>query len=123
MSKKKEKGMLFNNLEVATNAKAHFLSLCKMYEHMGKLFAVQSKAMTHPKFKQTPVPQTHCRVLEQYKEMGEEMISIGTYLDFMPGKRVLRPEEPEAKKVSIEVEKTFVSNIKPLKKEEEKEKL
>lgn len=115
---KKEKGLPYNNLEVVTNTKEHFLSLCKMYEYMGKIFAIQSKALKHPVFKSTPVPLTHSRLIEQYQEIGEELKSIGTCLDLMPGKNVLKPEEKKVEKV--DVEKTFVSNIKSKKKKEEK---
>ena len=113
MSKKKKKGLPYNNLVVVTEAKKHFLSLCAMLERMGKLFVIQAKAISHPQFSLTPVPRTQGRMLTQYREILEEMKNIGTYLDFMPGKNVMKSEEPEEKEVDVEVEKTFVSNIEP----------
>jgi hypothetical protein len=110
MAEKNKKGLPYNNLEALRDAKEHFLSLCKMYERMGKLFALQSKAMTHPIFKTSTVPQVHGRLLEQYQEVGEELKNLGTYLDLCGGKPVLKKEEPE--------KKTFVSNIKPPEDEE-----
>lgn len=114
-----KKGKPFNNLEVVTNCKEHFLDLCKQYEHMGKLFSLQSKAMSHPMFSPTSFPQIHDRIVEQYKEIGEELKNIGTYLDLMPGKKIMKKEgdtrtsQVEEKMKKTQKEKTFVSNIKP----------
>ena len=122
-----KKGMQFNNMEVVTNAKEHFVALCKMYEHMGSLFKLEAKALTHPVFTTTMLPETHKRILEQYYEIGEEMKNLGTYLDLMGGKKVLKPEgDPRKSQVEIEMdkkgqtkeggnEKIFVSNIQPSK--------
>jgi len=114
------KGLPYNNLEVTTNAKEHFLFLCNMYENMGKLIKLQSQTVSHPSFSKTTAPAILVNMTQQHHEMGEELKNIGAYLDLMPGKNVLRPEEPEGKEVEVEVEKEppmmsgdFVSNIQP----------
>jgi len=129
MSKRKKAGTPFNNLQALAECKEHFMSLCKMYDHMGKLFALQARAMTHPMVKRTSIPQTQLRIVEQFNEVGEEMKNIGAFLDLLGGKPVMKAEEPEAKKVDVKVEEEsekkkktkkeeYVSNIAPEKKEE-----
>jgi len=141
MGTKKKKGMAFNNLELSTETKEQFRTLCAQYEQMGKLFSLQSKAMTHPMFSKSTVPEVHNRILMQYMEMGEALKNIGTCLDMMPGKNVLKEDKismEELKSIDIDTRKkelkkmedlsrtkegeggkTFVSNIKP---EEKKDK-
>jgi len=114
MSKEKKKGMMVNNLEVVSVAKEHFLSLCLMYEQMGNMHKLMSKAITHPMFSKTTIPVIEQDILFQYSEMGEELKNIGAALDLMPGKKVMKPEpEPEPD------ENEFVNNIEPEKKHEE----
>jgi len=117
--KDRKHGLPYNNLEVFTNAKGHFLSLCEMYEHMGKLINLQAQNLRHAKFSKTTAPTIGLKMTEQYNEMGEELKNIGAYLDLMPGKNVLLPEEPEGKDIDVEVEnEVFVSNIEPEGKDE-----
>ena len=130
MGSKNQVGMPYNKLEVLTDAKEHFLSLCKMYEHMGKLFKIHSKELSHPMFVRTSVPQTNGRLLDQFYEIGEEMKNIGILLDMAGGKPVMKAEEspipiptPEekpdvkkaAKKKKAPKKETFVDNIAPKK--------
>ena len=119
MIAKRKTVLPFNNLEAITNCKEHFLSLCKMYEHLGKLLALQFKALTHPMFAKSVVHQTQARMAEQYNEIGEELKNVGTYLDLTGGKSVMKAEESEPKKKTIKKKKdTYVSNIAPPKKKE-----
>ena len=111
-----KKGLPYNNLELVANCKEHFLTLCKMYEHMGILHKLQAKAMKHPLIARSTVPQTQGRIVEQYQEMGEEMKNIGELLDLMGGKPVMRAEEPQPQ--STDDGKTFVSNTEPPKEDE-----
>jgi len=126
-SKKKKGGMAFNNLELATETKEQFITLCAQYEYMGNLFKLQGKALVHPMFSKTTVPEVQKRILQQYQEMGEALKNIGTCLDLMPGKNVLKPEgDPRKSQLEKDMElgrthegedpienKTFVSNISP----------
>ena len=129
MSKKKTQGGLpYNKLEALAECKRHFLSLCQMYDYMGKLFSLQTRMFKHPMIARTAIPQSQARILEQYQEIGEEMKSVGTLLDLLGGKAVMKAEEPKTKKVEVEEEfekekkakkeEKFISNIAPEKKEE-----
>lgn len=106
----KKQGLPFNNLEALRECKEHFLSLCVMYDHMGKLFQVHAKELSHPQFSRTSLPQTHQRILDQFHEIGEEMKNVGTILDLMGGNPVMKPEEPEKEEPKKEV---YVDNIAP----------
>lgn len=134
--KKKAKAELSGQKLVAlTQGKYHFLSLCNMYSRLGHLFTRLTKAAKHSLFAKSPLPleQTIETLLNQYQEMGEEMKTIGTYLDMMGGEPVMKaadeeeskgsyippknqiPLPPPKKKESVEneEEKGFVSNISP----------
>lgn len=117
--KKKQKGSPVNNLEVVTECKEHFLALCLQYDCMGRQFAGIAKVVGHPQFKTTVLPVEFHKILSQYQEMGQEMKNIGTLLDFMSGKKVMKAEEPEKEPKD---EGTFVNNIEPEDDEDEKKK-
>ncbi len=107
---KKKPVLPYNNLEVCTNAKGHFRSLCTMYERVGELLAAQSRSLDQ-KIRAVDSPSSQdvlLRIIQQNQEIGEELKNLGAYLDLMPGKNVLLPEESEQK---------FVSNIEPEKKD------
>ena len=131
--KKKAKAELSGKKLVALNqAKSHFMNLILMYERMATLFKIAAKSATHPLIKKTPLPQGLANLVTQHHEMGEELKSVGNYLDMMGGEPSMRkPEEKkqeeidkmreeekvkdeEEKKESEEVKKEeFVSNIQP----------
>jgi len=102
--------------------KEAFYNLCKQYEHMGKLLAIEAKALTHQQFSKTPIPAMCARVTEQFVEMTEQFTFVGQGLDDLGGKR-LYSEKKSYPKSEVNVksgnEKEFVSNIKPEKDEDE----
>jgi len=135
----KKGGLPFNNLQALAECKEHFLSLCKMYDHSGKLHLLHSKELQHPQFARTSLPQTHQRLLDQYAEIGEELKNIGTILDLLGGSPVMKPAESEPvplpeppkspdipkkkaakKKVKKVKKKAFVDNKAPKKGKKEK---
>jgi len=130
----KEKGLPYNNLELVTNTKEHFTILCAMYEQMGLYFKQQVKILQHPLFARCSIHQIQERLLNQYHEAGEELKTMGTHLDLMGGKPVMKAAEPEKKEEEKKEEsksekrrkkiskKTFVSNIQPTEKKKEEEK-
>jgi hypothetical protein len=120
MSRKKKAGLPYNNLVVVTNAKEHFLALCKMYDKLGQFLNLHTKTLGHPLFAKTSIHQTQSRILEQYREIGEEMKTIGTHLDLMGGKPVMKAEEPEKKEEKKDQDKVFVNNTKPPEKKKDK---
>lgn len=130
-------GMPVNNLAVMTSIKGHFLNLAKMYSQLGQYFVPLAKVLSHNQFSRTPAPETMQKILDQYREIAEEMKTVGTYIDFLPGEKIMRPAEPKPdlefeKKEELKKEKTtkkkamkkkeYVSNIKPTKKKKENKK-
>jgi hypothetical protein len=134
MSKKKQKGLPYNNLTLIANTKEHFLRLCEMYAQMGLFFKQQSKVLKHPLFSNCSIHQIQERLLNQYHQIGEEMKTVGTYLDLMGGKSIMKAKEPERKTIGNKSyppnllndaknqDEVFVSNIKPSEKKDKNKK-
>lgn len=115
-------GMKLVSLE---STKRGFLNLCKQYDRMGHLLALEAKAISHPLFSKTTAPEVLTRIVEQYHEVGEQLKIIGQGLDDLGGNPELGPlptfPKPGLRKQgamhpapeSGDEEKVFVSNVPP----------
>jgi len=76
------------NAITLAETKEGFMTLCKQYEHMGKLMTLLAKTLKHPIFAPSSAPAVFNRINQQYEETGEQLKEIGIGLDALGGKPV-----------------------------------
>ena len=118
------------NEENLNSLKQSFLLSCQQYERMGVLLKLLAKAVSHPVFSKTMVSATLQRILDQYREIGEQLKVTGTSLDECGGSPVFQPKEKpvaaykerkkQSKKRMENLKEFFIKGAQEKKEEEEK---
>lgn len=93
-TRKKKGGATGLDLVVLNTVKDSFLNLCRQYSLLGKLKKVHAQAISHPAFAKTDVRGSFERILEQYREIGEQLKVIGEGIDDLGGKAMMYPSTP-----------------------------